>query len=194
MKENLSNACWPFYLDNVNSFAFWENAFTKEECDKIIKIGKNKKMKLATVLGEDQSIRSSNITWLYFADDMEWVFKRVTDIVLNLNERFFNFDLFGLGEGFQFTHYEAPNGKFGKHIDRGANFITRKLSLSIQLTDPKTYEGGELVIYESEKGGGVPKGQGTLILFPSFMLHEVTPVTKNERYSLVSWVTGKPFK
>jgi len=38
------------------------------------------------------------------------------------------------------------------------------------------------------------KEQGTLILFPSYTLHEVKPVTKGERNSLVSWVTGKQFK
>ena len=38
------------------------------------------------------------------------------------------------------------------------------------------------------------KEQGTLILFPSYILHEVKPITKGERNSLVTWVTGKPFK
>jgi hypothetical protein len=49
---------------------------------------------------------------------MEWVFRRVTDIILNLNERFFGFDIFGLNEGFQFTNYKAPSDKYGKHVDR----------------------------------------------------------------------------
>mgnify|MGYP003677217951 FL=1 len=72
--------------------------------------------------------------------------------------------------------------------------IVRKLSLSIQLTDPKEYEGGELYIYEGDKGEKMKQGQGDLILFPSYMLHEVKPVTKGERNSLVCWVTGKQFK
>ena len=38
------------------------------------------------------------------------------------------------------------------------------------------------------------QGQGDLVLFPSYMLHEVKPVTKGERNSLVCWVTGKQFK
>jgi PKHD-type hydroxylase len=77
---------------------------------------------------------------------MDWVFRRVTDITLNLNERFFKFDLFGLNEGFQFTNYEAPSGKYGKHVDRGMNIPVRKLSISIQLTNPEEYEGGELYL------------------------------------------------
>jgi len=38
------------------------------------------------------------------------------------------------------------------------------------------------------------KEQGTLIAFPSHTLHEVTPITEGRRYSLVGWITGKPFK
>ena len=125
---------------------------------------------------------------------MRWVFQRVAGIVQDLNERFFNFDIFGLNEGFQFTNYKAPSGKYGKHVDRLTNSIIRKLSISIQLTDPKEYEGGELYIYEQEKGTLLDKKQGTLIMFPSYVLHEVTPVTKGERNSLVTWVTGNQFK
>ena len=132
--------------------------------------------------------------WLYASDDLHWVFRKITDIVLNLNDRFFQFDLHGLNEGLQFTNYKAPSDKYGKHIDRAFEILIRKLSLSIQLTNPKDYEGGELYLYEDEKGTEMKKEQGTLILFPSYILHEVKPVTKGERNSLVSWVTGKQFK
>ena len=138
--------------------------------------------------------RLSKICWLYSADDLEWVFRKITDVVLNLNSRFFNFDIFGLNEGLQFTNYKAPSDNYKKHIDKSLNIMVRKLSLSIQLTDPKEYEGGQLILYEDEKGTLMKKEQGTLVLFPSYILHEVKPVTKGERNSLVSWVTGKQFK
>ena len=79
-------------------------------------------------------------------------------------------------------------------IDKCKDRIIRKLSLSIQLSDPSSYEGGELVLYVGEEGITVPKEQGKLIAFPSFTLHEVKPVTKGERYSLVAWITGPQFK
>ena len=47
---------------------------------------------------------------------------------------------------------------------------------------------------QKEQVALMKKEQGTLILFPSYVLHEVKPVTKGERNSLVSWVTGKQFK
>jgi PKHD-type hydroxylase len=188
------NPCWNFYLDKLNSYAYWEKAFTKEECEKIIKIAKDKGLIKGTTRGKSD-VRQSKVCWLYASDDLDWAFRKITDIVLNLNDRFFQFDIFGLSEGFQFTNYKAPSGKYGKHVDRGFNTVIRKLSLSIQLTDPEEYEGGELKLYTGEKDGQImDKSQGTLIIFPSYVLHEVMPITKGERNSLVTWVTGKQFK
>ena len=191
--KKINNPSWNFYLDKVNSYAYWEKAFTKEECNKIIKIAKNKGLIKGTTNNKSDA-RSSQISWLYSSDDLNWVFRRITDIVLNLNDRFFQFDLHGLNEGLQFTNYKAPSDKYDKHIDRSLDFTIRKLSLSIQLTNPKEYKGGELFLYEDEKGTEMKKEQGTLILFPSYILHEVKPIIKGERNSLVSWVTGKQFK
>jgi PKHD-type hydroxylase len=192
-EPKFENSSWNFELDQVNLYAFWNNAFTKEECQTIINIAKDKGL-IKGKTKEESDVRDSKISWLYPADKMDWVFRRVTDIVLNLNERFFKFDLFGMNEGFQFTNYEAPSGKYGKHVDRGTNMVVRKLSISIQLTNPEEYEGGELYLYDDDKGTLMDKTQGTLILFPSYVLHEVMPVTKGERNSLVTWVTGKQFK
>jgi len=192
-KPKFENSSWNFYLDQINLYAYWNNAFSKEECQTIINIAKDKGLiKGNTVL--DSDVRDSKISWLYPVDGIDWVFRRVTDIVLNINERFFKFDLFGLNEGFQFTNYEAPSGKYGKHVDRGLNIPVRKLSISIQLTNPEEYEGGELYLYDCDKGTLMDKTQGTLIIFPSYVLHEVMPVNKGERNSLVTWVTGKHFK
>jgi len=192
-KPKFKSSSWDFQTDQINLYAFWNNAFSKEECQKIISIAKDKGLIEGKATGKS-GIRDSKISWLYPCDDMDWVFRRVTDITLNLNERFFKFDLFGINEGFQFTNYEAPSGKYGKHVDRALNIPVRKLSISIQLTNPEEYEGGELYLYATDEGDLMDKTQGTLIIFPSYVLHEVTPVTKGTRNSLVSWVTGKQFK
>ena len=191
--KKFNNPSWNFYLDQLNSYAYLEKAFTKEECETIIKIA-NAKGLIKGKTKNQSDVRQSQICWLYSSDNLDWVFKKITDIVLNLNNRFFQFDIFGLNEGFQFTNYKAPSDKYGKHVDRTLDFVVRKLSISIQLTDPKEYEGGELYLYDDDKGTLMDKKQGTLILFPSYILHEVTPVTKGERNSLVSWVTGKQFQ
>ena len=187
------NSSWNFELDKINLYAFCNNAFSEKECENIVDIAKTKGLIKGTTSGKTDA-RDSQISWLYPSDGMDWVFRKVTDIILDLNKQFFQFDLFGINEGFQFTNYQAPSGKYGKHIDRGMNMLVRKLSISIQLTNPKEYEGGELYLYDGEKGIVMDKAQGTLIVFPSYVLHEVMPVTKGERNSLVTWVTGKQFK
>ena len=192
-EPRFENSSWSFELDNINFYASADSVFSKEECQTIINIAKDKGLiKGKTVSKADA--RDSKISWLYPVDGMDWVFRRVTDISIYLNEKYFNFDLFGINEGFQFTNYEAPSGKYGKHIDRGINMTVRKLSISIQLTNPEEYEGGELYLYDNDKGTLMDKTQGTLIMFPSYVLHEVMPVTKGTRNSLVTWVTGKQFK
>jgi PKHD-type hydroxylase len=130
----------------------------------------------------------------YPSDDLDWAYRRLTDIITNLNERFFKFDLFGATEGFQFTKYTAPGGKYGKHIDSSPGSLIRKLSFTLQLSNPEDYKGGELCLYLGEKAEVMKKEQGFVALFPSYVLHEVKPVTQGTRYSLVSWITGKPFK
>ena len=49
-------------------------------------------------------------------------------------------------------------------------------------------------MYFSDTPNVAMKEQGTLTAFPSYVLHEVTPLTKGTRYSLVAWIGGKDFK
>jgi PKHD-type hydroxylase len=124
---------------------------------------------------------------------MVWVYRRVTDIITSLNNDFFNFNLYGIIEGFQFTKYEAPGGNYGKHIDRAMGMTVRKLSLTIQLSESESYIGGDVLLHLSDNPTHISREQGTLVAFPSYTLHEVTPVTTGVRYSLVAWVTGPNF-
>jgi len=186
------DASWQFQTDKTQNWAHMDNLFTPEECAQIITIG-NSKLKKAEVDGNRQNVRESQISWLY-GSDIEFAFRRVTDGILNVNSQFFNFDLFGLAEGFQFTRYDAPTGYYGMHIDKRFNSTVRKLSLTIQLSSPEDYEGGELALQFSRDVNLMPKDLGKMIVFPSYVLHEVRPVTKGTRYSLVAWITGKPFK
>ena len=67
---------------------------------------------------------------------------------------------------------------------------TRKISMSLMLNDD--YEGGELEIMDTPPQ---PKwGVGQMVFFPSYQYHEVKPVTKGTRYSLVLWFLGPPLR
>jgi PKHD-type hydroxylase len=82
---------------------------------------------------------------------------------------------------------------YGWHQDYGAE-ISRKLSIAVQLTDPSEYEGGNLQVKTSSEPQNVRKQRGLITIFPSYVLHQVTPVTQGSRQSLVAWVSGPAFR
>ena len=144
--------------------------------------------------GEKDKLRRSRVTWLQFEPRNIPVYQRLADIVADANAKHFRFDLVGLGEAAQLARYESSDqGHYDWHQDFGTP-VSRKLSITMQLTEPAKYEGGELEIFH---GGGslvAPKVRGTVIIFPSYQLHRVRPVTKGIRHSLVAWVSGPAFR
>ena len=183
-----------FKKDPVHLYAFCDEVFTKEECETIIQIGKKFTSTAYTANDKDDNYRDSEIAWLYPNEEYKWIFSRIAEVVVNLNYRFFGFDIQGFHEGIQFTKYSAPGGKYGKHLDCEVGTEIRKLSVTLQLSDPNDYEGGELNLITGDRPNFMSKERGHVAIFPSYILHEVLPVTKGTRYSLVCWVTGKPFR
>ena len=86
-----------------------------------------------------------------------------------------------------------------KDVSVNNNTPHRKLSISVNLSDPKDYEGGDLEMknYWGSQDLKMPthelRKQGTVIVFPSMLMHRVTEVKKGTRYSLVQWYSGPQF-
>jgi len=192
------NAAHSFYRDAIHGWATWDNAFSKEECEWIIGYSKAYETHVAEVFMQENkvktNIRESNLRWLNPTNEFNWVYDRLSAVVIQLNQDNFRFDLFGFIEGLQFTEYNAPSGHYGKHIDIIHGGPIRKLSLTMQLTDPSEYEGGNLELHYGGEPAVMEKKQGSIVIFPSSALHQVTPVTKGTRHSIVGWITGRPFK
>ena len=111
---------------------------------------------------------------------------------MRLNQSY-GFELTGFYEGAQVARY-APGGHYDWHVDVGEQLQSaRKLSLSIQLSDGSEYEGGDFR-FLGPTDAPAPRARGSLIAFPSFVTHRVEPVTQGERLSLVSWISGPPFR
>jgi PKHD-type hydroxylase len=188
------NPSWDFFPDMTENFAFWQEAFTPEQCDDIIRAGKERvlepgKVSAQNVLKEDY--RKSNVAFLTPSEIRE-TYQKLTDYVLSLNERYFRFDISGFNEELQFTEYET-GGVYNAHIDKQLRERVRKLTVVVQLSDPLDYEGGDLELIFGDEGKALPRDRGMLLLFPSYVLHRVTPVTSGTRHTLVGWITGKPF-
>jgi len=140
--------------------------------------------------------RITDIKWISLTDNTRWLFKKIIDKIIDVNSK--NFDLqLKFVEDLQFSEYtEEKRGFYSKHRDCGLkrsldNYVDiRKLSFTIQLTDENEYEGGELIFHLDKEEKKAPKSKGTIIFFESEIVHEVKPVTKGIRHSLVSWVQG----
>jgi PKHD-type hydroxylase len=182
----------------IEPFVWWEGAFTEQELnwlqDRAKRAEQNAQVGNGHAGAVNANIRRSQVSWLDNTPDTKWVFERLADVVSKMNAQHFRFDLTGFGETLQLTNYDqSENGMYGWHQDYG-NGISRKLSMAVQLTDPSEYEGGNLQVMTSSKPQNVRKQRGLIAIFPSYVLHQVTPVTQGSRQSLVAWVSGPAFK
>ncbi len=149
-----------------------------------------------TPLLNDNSIRTSKVKWIPIKEEWGWLYSKFMDMVTLVNNEVYNFDLVSIPAEIQYTEYHATNkGHYSWHTDIGhgpASF--RKISITIQLSDSNEYEGGDLEFNLDGNPQQFPRIQNTAAIFPSYLLHRVTPVTKGVRKSLVLWVGGAPFR
>ena len=183
---------WPNYV-------FFNDIFTKEECEKIISLNSKLEMKNAVVGGHQgdgtlvEEKRRSKVGWIEWSPEFDWIFKKISEVVYASNSKWYGFHLSAMNEPFQLTHYSSEDqGHYDWHQDLGPGaHSSRKLSIVVLLSEKESFEGGDLEIFM--KGKANEMKQGTAICFPSYEPHRVAPVTKGERWSLVLWVSGPPF-
>ena len=98
---------------------------------------------------------------------------------------------------------EKDKNKYPDGYTKNSNHVgrVRKISVTINLNAPGEYEGGNLKFDFGPHNLGERfrecieiRPQGSMIVFPSYIHHQVTPITKGTRYSLVLWCLGKPFR
>ena len=187
---------WQFEIEQLNPWAWREQVFTPDECDSIIHLAERKGLRRGRVSGRGdyQKDRLSDIRFLFPDDTTIWMFQRVTEEIMDLNQQFFGFDVTGLAEGIQFTRYTAPGENYDWHVDATYQQARRKLSFSVLLSDPDEYQGGDFQVMLGREPATLPRERGTMLAFPSYVVHRVTPVTEGTRYSLVAWITGPAFR
>ena len=128
-------------------------------------------------------------------EETRWLYERIAARAREINAEAFRYDLTGFYENFYFLRYEAPGEHFGWHVDMDANTgAPRKLSLTLQLSGPEEYEGGDFEVMASAHHVTAPKGRGLITAFPSYKIHRVTPVTRGVRRALVMFLAGPNFR
>lgn len=142
----------------------------------------------------DNKVRQSALVWLPESEDVSWVHARMARLAADANAQLFNYALDGFDEQLQMAAY-GPGHYYDWHIDRGRGSTAgrRKLTLSVQLTQPDAYVGGELEINADGHPFQAPRAQGTAVAFAATTLHRVAPIISGQRHSLVAWVHGPNF-
>lgn len=183
---------------------YWQAVLSDDDVQSIINYGDRWDIASAG-LGFDGSTsnndhRSSEIRWINpnapdskFLTDLLWYY------AYEANRNAFGFNIDYLPD-IQYTKYSADeNGKYDWHCDTfwaNPTAYDRKISIVIQLSDAADYDGGDFQI--DQQYPQLPTDQirtkGSVIVFPSFLNHRVTPVTRGERRSLVSWIQGPKFR
>ena len=185
----------------TQTFTAWADAFTPAELDAIEAYGDSLAPDQAVVLAETPAgeiqnrIRITQTAWLAQNAATKWIYDRVQAVVRKLNDASYRYDLRGFSENFQYTVYrDTEGGHYDWHVDQGPLAVQRKLSVSVQLSHGHAYEGCDLQFVAGNKTETGPRERGTVIAFPSYVLHRVTPIVSGTRKALVVWTTGPNFR
>ena len=214
-------------MNLTHHYWYFQSVIPPRICDMIIQYGKSEKKKEVIAItgnqGRNRNLdknpltkdeikdlkkkRDSNVVWM----SDPWIYREIHPYVHRANANSgWNFS-WDWSEACQFTKYKKGQ-YYDWHFDGWDKTYTekgptkgkiRKLSMTVTLSDPKTYKGGELE-FDLRKNDPDQKStpivckeilpKGSLVVFPSFVWHRVKPVTKGVRYSLVVWHLGFPFK
>jgi len=185
---------------DLTNYYYFAKGFSNEELTKIYSdvapipfqqagVGENN--------AENDGIRSSSIKWIPKVNEWGWLYDKLQNMVTEANNSLWNFDLYTILDDIQYTEYYATKkGHYGWHQDIGSGWLSkRKVSITVQLSGPDEYEGGDLEYWRGGDGcETAPKDKGLVFIFPSYMMHRVTPVTKGIRRSFVLWVGGEHYR
>jgi PKHD-type hydroxylase len=180
-------------------FVALAEALSASDCDRVIALVAAADLRDAALTGgaTRHGLRRADIAWLDDLPEAGWVMDRMLRLVAEANRTGFGFDLSDFAESPQVARYSAERqGHFDWHSDIGAGPLAarRKLTAVVQLSNPAAYAGGGLDLWPDSNVHAAPRARGTAVVFPSFVLHRVTPVTAGTRWSLTLWAHGPAFR
>tara|TARA_B100001741_G_C16310205_1_gene485476 strand:+ start:99 stop:707 length:609 start_codon:yes stop_codon:yes gene_type:complete len=200
----------------TNHYWWIPEALTQQQCDQIDHAAASTQQIEGIHFGGEQDHRTSQISWIYddAISDMICAWMRQAN-----KQAGWQYDL-QIPEAVQYTRY-LEDGQYEWHIDGNQDQYAartlvplapnptplnvtsnpqlqgtvRKLSATINLSNPEDYEGGELQLRCYDQlhiFNEAPRG--SMVVFPSFMEHRVTSVTSGQRRAAVVWYNGAPLK
>lgn len=173
------------------NWLYWHKSI---DVDAILDIASKETVTDATTFGGmNEQYRRSKIAWL-----------TGNDLIMNLLWPYVNAAAETMGidveasAEFQYTEYHgSQEAKYDWHHDvdwNNNNGRDRKLSVTVQLSDPEDYVGGYFDFSEVELPSLECRDKGTVLIFPSYLQHRVSPVTSGVRKTLVAWFDGPTWR
>lgn len=92
-----------------------------------------------------------------------------------------------------FNRYSGADNAYGEHVDNamrrsGEGYMRADVSATLFLSEPDDYDGGELTISDTFGRHGIKRAAGSMVVYPSASVHEVTPVTRGERIACFMFI------
>jgi len=186
----------PYYLETLQKKEYLEiQEYISNLSDSDYKFNKNTEFNHYDGY-QDKTIEKYRSCKIHYPQEDTILPRLGRDYFHSLNNKFWKYDLADVFE-FQLIKYDI-GGNYNWHCDYGTAErpgLIRKLSMSIQLTPPENYDGGELQVVDySNRTINIPTNQGTVVVFDSKLPHKVCPVTRGQRISLVAWANGPRFR
>ena len=191
-------------------WAYYDSLLSAAECQDIIDRASRRKPLLGTVGIEgskvDRQMRHGEVVFLRRRDpEFDEVFRTLDWCVDEANDEWFGVDYNRRGaRSVQFSIYRADAEGGGHYYDThqdtslvsGDRPTQRKLSVVVQLSDPEDYDGGDFRMHHvaHHPPAETIRKRGTILIFPSLILHGVETVTRGTRYSLVGWYPGPAWR
>lgn len=141
----------------------------------------------------DVGIRHSKIKWIDFRSKVHRRIEADLLYLVNITNAEWGFDIYQSVGNMQYTVY-LEGGMYKRHADTFPDYnnTSRKISVSVILSSDDEYEGGSFTLGPTKVKNFI--GQGSVLLFPSYMQHSVEPVTRGIRKSLVAWIPGPAWR
>jgi len=163
-----------FWIDNLkNIYAF----------DKVESVADKVTKKIRLIGNKDNVLYDKNCFWLY---------DKLKTYSIEANNMIWGFNIHSIIEPIKYVEY-LEGGQINWHMDIGYGSY-RKITIISQLSESKEYEGGDIEIWMGEVPFVLPKIKGSVILFPSFLLYRITPVTSGVKKILEFHICGESFK
>jgi len=167
--------------------------FSQEECNMLSEGCLDDLWLSSRVVGDDNLHKSRRQKLRGEPDGFP--FMNIREITKQANDQIYDFKLLGIiDQDFPQIYSYREGDYYDYHLDISPMATTRKLSFIVNLSDPKTYEGGEIEFLNTDTSESNLNEQGSILIFPSFLPYKIGKVTRGEKRIIVGCIHGAVFR